>query len=89
MVWLVACFVVRPDFRGQGITHLLLQSAVREATDAGAAAVEGWPSGGSDARAADAFHGREELFADVGFTCVSRPTTSRAIMRLSIAAALG
>jgi hypothetical protein len=38
----------------------------------------------SQAPSAEAFVGREQLFADLDFHCVERPVPTRAIMRLEL-----
>jgi GNAT superfamily N-acetyltransferase len=84
-VWLVPCFYVRRDARRTGITRLLLEKAVDEATRRGAAAIEGFPlsaePGAKRRGAGEAFVGVEPLFASCGFTPVARPTASRVVMR--------
>lgn len=42
-VWSAVCFVVRPQFRRQGLMHALLAGAVEHARAHGAPAVEGYP----------------------------------------------
>ncbi|NUR07737.1 MAG: GNAT family N-acetyltransferase [Nocardioidaceae bacterium] len=84
VVWLVPCLFVRADHRSRGITHTLVRAAVDEARREGAVAVEGWPVTGPERGLADAHLGRESTFASLGFRCVSRPTPSRAIMRLPL-----
>lgn len=83
-VWLLPCLFVRAEHRGQGVTYALVRAAVELARREGAVAIEGWPLAGSDRRSADAFVGREKVFEDLGFSCVDRPNTQRAIMRLRL-----
>jgi GNAT superfamily N-acetyltransferase len=83
-VWLVPCVFVEAESRGQGVAHRLLGAAVELARREGASAIEGWPLARSVQRSADAFLGREELFDDLGFTCIERPSSERAIMRLDL-----
>jgi GNAT superfamily N-acetyltransferase len=80
-VWLLPCLFVRAGRRGQGITHTLVGAAVELARREGASAIEGWPLAGSE-RSAEAFLGREQVFEDLGFSCVERPSPERVIMRL-------
>jgi GNAT superfamily N-acetyltransferase len=84
VVWLLACFFVREAFRRQGVTDALMRAAVDLAAREGAVAVEGWPSARPDQRAADAFLGRESAFERLGFTCIGRPRSGRALMRLGL-----
>ncbi len=82
--WLVACLFVRADQRGRGLPVTLVRSAVELARGHGACAVEGWPVTGASAGPADAHLGRETLFTELGFRCVSRPVPSRAVVRLDL-----
>lgn len=85
-VWLVPCLFVRAGHRGQGVTHALVRAAVALARREGAAAIEGWPLAASEHRAVDAFLGRQQVFADLGFQIVDRPSPDRVLMRLELAA---
>ena len=85
-VWLLPCVFVRAGHRGQGVSHALVSAAVALARREGAAAIEGWPLADTVQRSADAFVGREQMFADLGFRCVDRPTAERVIMRLALSA---
>jgi hypothetical protein len=61
-----------------------MRAAVDLAAGEGALAVEGWPAAGPDQRAAEAFLGRESAFERLGFTCIGRPRSGRALMRRAI-----
>ena len=76
-----------PDRRGQGVTHALIRAAVELARSEGASAIEGWPLAESERRSGDAFLGREQVFEELGFSCVERPSPERVIMRLELEAA--
>jgi GNAT superfamily N-acetyltransferase len=80
-VWLVPCLFVRAGHRAQGVTYALVRAAVDLARREGAVAIEGWPRVGSDRHAADAFLGRETMFAELGFIRVHGPSSERLIMR--------
>jgi GNAT superfamily N-acetyltransferase len=83
-IWFVPCFFVRAGYRGQGVTHTLTRAAVDLARREGAAGIEGWPISAAVAGSADAFVGREQVFEEVGFTRVARPSSGRVIMRLDL-----
>lgn len=83
-VWLLPCTVVAAAYRGRGITSTLVRAAVALARQEGASAVEGWPLARSAQRPAEGFLGREEVFEELGFRCVARPSPHRAIMRLEL-----
>lgn len=86
-VWLLPCLFVRAGNRGQGVTHALVGAAVELARRAGAVAIEGWPLASSEGRSADAFVGREQVFEDLGFQRVDRPSPGRVIMRRGLTTA--
>ncbi len=83
-MWLLPCLFVHAEHRGQGMSHLLIDAAVALARRQGAVALEAWPLSSSEARSADAFVGREQLFTELGFRCVERPVPARAITRLDL-----
>ncbi len=86
VVWLLPCLFVHAQYRGQGVSHALLEGAIKLARDQGAVALEGWPLSASETRSADAFVGREQLFAELGFRCVDRLIPGRVAMRLDLGA---
>jgi hypothetical protein len=84
IVWLLPC-PLRPGRaprpRGNPRARACgVELACRE----GASAIEGWPLAGSERRSDDAFVGREQVFEDLGFNCVERPSRERVIMRLEL-----
>ncbi len=83
-VWLLPCLFVRDGSRGLGISHALVGAAVELARRDGATAIEGWPLAAAQQRSAEAFVGREQVFAELGFTPRSRPTPDRVVMRLEL-----
>lgn len=83
-VWLLPCVFVRHDRRGLGISHALVRAGVELARREAATAIEGWPLAASQERSADAFVGREQVFAELGFSCRDRPTPERVVMRLDL-----
>lgn len=82
--WFLPCLFVLRGYRGQGVTRTLARAVVDLARREGATAIEGWPVAASVGRSADAFVGREPVFADLGFSRVARPTPERVIMRLEL-----
>jgi GNAT superfamily N-acetyltransferase len=88
-VWSVPCFFIRRDRRGAGVATALLAGALRHASEAGAAAVEGYPVQVRGARppAAELYTGTVGLFARAGFVETRRPATGRrVIMRRALPA---
>ncbi|SDS40043.1 Acetyltransferase (GNAT) family protein [Friedmanniella luteola] len=84
MVWLLPCLVVHADHRRRGVNHALVEAAIALARSHGAVAVEGWPLAAGEDRPADAFVGREQLFAELGFQQVDRPAPGRVLVRLDL-----
>jgi GNAT superfamily N-acetyltransferase len=81
-VWLVPCFYVRADARGEGVGRALLEAAVDAARQHGAVAVEGFPFAGAGRRSSgDVQVGVEPLFASCGFEVARRPSGNRVVMR--------
>ena len=69
-VWSAWCLRVRPGHRGKGISHALLEGAVRYAREQGAPAVEGYPVDNAGARVdlTMAYVGTRGVFERAGFT---------------------
>jgi len=85
--WAVTCFVVRTDFRKQGVARSLLDGAVAHAAAQGADVIEGYPVDPEvrpSLSSAERYHGTVSLFRDGGFEVVRRPSATRAIMRRTL-----
>jgi GNAT superfamily N-acetyltransferase len=84
-VWAVTCFVTRAGFRRRGVSRALARAAVEFARDRGARALEGYPMLEEPAPGwllGELHVGSRSVFADAGFTEVSRPTVRRVVMRI-------
>lgn len=83
-IWLVPCFYVAPDHRGQQVATNLLTAATEVAFQHGATAIEGFPLAGSKTRSSGANFstGNEDLFAACGFEVDHRPSNNRVVMRI-------
>jgi GNAT superfamily N-acetyltransferase len=81
-VWAVTCVFARAGCRKQGIGRALARAAVEFARERGARAIEGYPMTTKDALLEELHVGTEAMFADAGFTEVTRPTLRRAVMRI-------
>jgi GNAT superfamily N-acetyltransferase len=84
-VWAVTCFVTRTGFRRRGVSRALAAAAASFARERGARAVEGYPmitQPGWEMTWGELFVGSRSIFADAGFTEVSRPTLRRVVMRI-------
>ena len=84
-VWAVTCLVVRKEFRGRGLTYLMVPGVVDFARDRGASALEAYPmitQPGKVITWGELHVGARQVFADAGFREVTHPTPRRFVMRL-------
>jgi GNAT superfamily N-acetyltransferase len=84
-VWAVTCFVTRTGYRRRGVSRALARATVDFARRSGARSLEGYPlivEPGQEFTWGELFVGSQSIFADAGFTEVSRPTLRRAVMRI-------
>ncbi|MEO1161558.1 MAG: GNAT family N-acetyltransferase [Pseudomonadota bacterium] len=81
-VWSLACFFVKREYRGRGMTQKLIAAAAEYAKDKGACWLEAYPV------AADSpsyrFMGICDTFAAMGFEFVETVGTRRNLMRLKL-----
>jgi len=88
-VWAVSCFVVRKEFRRQGLNARLLEAAVDFARASGARVIEAYPmdpDAGKKIPVNDLYHGVLSTFEQAGFREVARPKPYLAIVALDLAA---
>jgi GNAT superfamily N-acetyltransferase len=83
-VWAVTCLFTRAGYRRRGISRALARAAVDFARERGARAIEGYPMTTKNAILEELHVGTEGVFADAGFTEVSRPTLRRVVMRIDL-----
>lgn len=90
-VWAIACFVVRPGYRRQGLMRELVSAAARHAFENGACAVEGYPmvTAGKQITWDELSVGALGPFLAEGFREVTRPTVRRVVVRLEHPRSLG
>lgn len=86
-VWAITCFVVRREFRGEGVSTVLLSAAVDHARRHGARVIEAYPvdTAAKKTSSNDLFHGSLSSFIAAGFTEVARPAPARPIVSLAVA----
>ncbi|GAA3900635.1 GNAT family N-acetyltransferase [Microbacterium invictum] len=86
-VWAVTCFVVRREYRRQGLNAALLTAAVDFARQHGARVVEGYPFdlAVKKSSANSLFHGTLSTFVDAGFSEVARTAPHQPIVALALA----
>ena len=83
-VWAVTCLFTRAGFRKRGVSRALARAAVDFARERGARAIEAYPINTKNVIAEELHVGTESVFADAGFSEVSRPTLRRVVMRLDL-----
>jgi GNAT superfamily N-acetyltransferase len=76
-VWSVSCFFVRRGYRGRGISRALLAEAIRLAREAGAPALEAYPS----TKDPGWYTGLASTFVRAGFREVGGRGADRPVMR--------
>ncbi|HKN56344.1 MAG TPA: GNAT family N-acetyltransferase [Amycolatopsis sp.] len=84
-VWAVTCFVTRVGFRKRGISGALAAATVGFARERGARALEAYAmitEPGKEITWGELYVGSRGIFADAGFSEVSRPTKRRVVMRI-------
>jgi GNAT superfamily N-acetyltransferase len=83
-VWAAVCFITRAGFRRRGVSAALAAETVGFARERGARAIEGYPmitEPGKEITWGELYVGSHSIFADAGYTEISRPTPRRAVMR--------
>jgi GNAT superfamily N-acetyltransferase len=81
-VWAVTCLLTRAGFRKRGVSRALARAAVDFARERGARAIEGYPMTAKNVILEELHVGTVGVFAETGFTEVSRPTLRRVVMRI-------
>lgn len=81
-IWAVTCLFTRAGFRRRGVSRALVSAAVDFARGHGARSVEGYPMTVTNVILEELHVGTAGVFADAGFTEVSRPTKRRLVMRI-------
>ncbi len=82
-VWSVSCFYIRRGYRRRGVSEALVRAAVVHAREAGAPALEAYPSDMREAadRSLPTYTGIASVFERAGFRRVAGRTPARPIMR--------
>ena len=83
-VWSVHCFFMKREYRGRGLSTLLLKAAVQYAFSQGATCIEGYPLDKLKGKTPDVFAwtGLMPTFTRAGFIEVMRRSEGRPIVRL-------
>lgn len=82
-VWSIVCFVVPPQYRGQGVARALLDGAIAYASKRGVALLEAYPVD-KPGRSSDEFmwFGAKSMYDAAGFDEVVRRKPHRPIVRI-------
>lgn len=90
-VWSIVCFTVRAGYRRQGLTHILLESAIAFAREYGAVGLEAYPIEVGEKRAPSyaSYVGTTAMFTAAGFHTVTKTRSKsghmpRWLMRLEL-----
>ena len=78
-VWSLACFFIRRDLRGGGLTKQIIEAAVQHAEKRGATVIEAYPVDPSSP--SYRFMGYVQTFVSAGFYEVGRAGTRRHVLR--------
>ena len=78
----MTCLFTRAGFRKRGVSRALALAAVDFAREHGARAIEAYPITTTNVILEELHVGTDGVFADAGFTEVSRPTLRRVVMRV-------
>lgn len=86
-LWTVACFYIKREARGVGLSHRLLDAAVEHAASRGARAVEGYPvdTAGGKTPPQELYYGTLDVFLAAGFELVERRGKRRVLVRKALA----
>jgi len=82
-VWSIACFFIKRQYRGQGLTRQLITAAIAHAKAKGAKALEAYPV--TPDAPSYRFMGYMPTFEALGFKKVAQAGHRRHVMRLSLA----
>ncbi len=84
--WTMNCFVVRRNFRRQGLTRELIRAGIEFVRERGGKIIEAYPfqANRKAIPGYDLFVGSAAAFRDCGFAEVARPLPTRPVMRLSL-----
>jgi GNAT superfamily N-acetyltransferase len=83
-VWSLVCLYIPTRSRGQGLSHFLVEAAVRHARAHGATRLDAYPIEPANRSAAELFVGTPDLYRQAGFREVARPNENRRVMSLDL-----
>lgn len=84
-VWSIVCFVVPPEYRGQGVAQALLAGAITYARKRGARLLEAYPVDKPNRSSDDSmWFGAKSMYDRAGFSEVARRKPQRPVVRLRI-----
>ena len=85
-LWAIVCFFVSKAYRRQGLTSILIQTAIAYASDHGAKIIEAYPLRTEITKLLpyERYMGIESTFERAGFRVVARRSDRRSVMRYYI-----
>ena len=84
-VWVVSCFLIRKEFRGEHLTHALAAATIPFAKARGARALEAYPmltEPGKEVMWGELYVGPATAFEAAGFPLVTTPSKRRRVVRI-------
>ncbi|MDJ0629884.1 MAG: GNAT family N-acetyltransferase [Rhodobacter sp.] len=84
-IWSLSCFVIRRDWRGRGLSGVLIRAAIAHARDNGALTLEAYPNDTVEPSSPMAlYRGRASTFRRLGFVEVRRKAPQKPMMRFRL-----
>lgn len=84
-VWSLACFVVRPPYRGRGLTEILTRAAIAYVGERGGEILEVYPWDTNEKKATSTIYtGLASTFERLGFDVIQREAPHKPMMRLTV-----
>ena len=82
-VWAITCFLLAPEYHGQGLALYLLKAVLQDLKRLEVLRVQGYPRRGIDLSAGAVWTGPESLFQQAGFT-IERDDPNRPIYGITL-----
>lgn len=82
-VWSIVCFYVPRQHRGEGLLYELIRGAIDYVAQQGGKVIEAYPSVSREERQppVNIFMGLPQVFTELGFVEVARPSLAKVVMR--------
>ena len=66
-IWAITCFVLLPEYRGKGLTHMMISGVIADLERLGISHVQGFPKREKDLSPGEVWTGPEAVFRKAGF----------------------